>query len=133
MGIAPVMKAKAALALALLAGALLAGCGGDGPGDRVEDFISALQEDDYEDACGMLSPDGLEFVLSTTPDPPADGDCALESIGFDDDQLASYTDGIGEVTEEGDDKAAVVGGSGDWLLTKSDGDWSIDFLPPPPG
>ncbi|HEX7347840.1 MAG TPA: hypothetical protein VF253_13710, partial [Candidatus Limnocylindrales bacterium] len=117
------MKVKAALviAISLLTGALIAGCGGDsggdGPGDRVEAFVSALQDDDYEAACGMLSDDGLAFVLNTSGNPPPNGDCALESIGFDDEQLDGYADGIGDVTEEGEDQAAVAGGSGDWFLT----------------
>ena len=116
------------LALALAAG--LGGCisGGGGPDDAVQDFASAIGDEDFEKACDYLA-DDIQAQAE------AAGGCAAALEGSLTDEDIEGADSVEtEVLEESDDTATVEatfeGEDPEELeVTKEDGDWKISGLP----
>lgn len=116
----------AGLALAIAAGLLVAGCGGDeggSPEDAVEAYADAARDADGEAACELISSASVEAIEEFGDDCPA----AFEEFGGGDvpDDLE-----IGEVTEDGDTATVETTGDGETTeipLVREDDEWKIDF------
>jgi hypothetical protein len=123
---APVLAALAALVLAVGLGGCL--FGGGGPDDAVQDFASAIGDEDFEKACDYLAED-----IQTQAE--AAGGCAAALEGSLTDEDIEGADSVEtEVLEESDDTATVEatfeGEDPEELeVTKEDGDWKISGLP----
>ena len=129
------MSRRAASILAVLSAFALAaglgGCifGGGGPDDAVQDFASAIGDEDFEKACDYLAED----IQAQAAD--AAGDCAAALEGSLTDEDIEGADSVEtEVLDESDDTATVEatfeGEDPEELeVTKEDGDWKISGLP----
>jgi hypothetical protein len=125
---------RTASVLATLAGFVLAaglgGCifGGGGPDDAVQDFASAIGDEDFDKACDYLAED-------IQAQAEAAGGCAAALEGSLSDEDIEGADSVEtEVVEESDDTATVEatfeGEDPEELeVTKEDGDWKISGLP----
>ena len=124
---APLLAALAALALAAGLGGCIFG-GGGGPDDAVQDFASAIADEDYAKACEYLGED-----VQAQAEAAGGCEAALEGALSEED-VSSAEDVETEVLEESDDTATVEatfeGEEPEEVeLTKEDGDWKISGLP----
>jgi hypothetical protein len=114
------------LVAAVAASALMAGCGGSGPEDTVQDFIDAAKDGDGEKLCDLLVEDIRERVESE-----ASEGCpqALEQALGDEASRQEAADTEVKDSEEDGDEATVTvegpNGEEDVQLRKEAGDWRI--------
>jgi hypothetical protein len=121
------MRALTALA-AVLALALVAGCGGgsdDGtPQDALESYLGALADGDAEAACELLGPGAADTSM---PQP----DCEASEPSVPDDAVAFGDGEVSNVEEEGSEATGDVtpADGGDAMtvdLVEEDGAWRVN-------
>lgn len=129
-------KRLSALVLVLVAGALVAGCGGDdasSPEDVVSEFYEATTDGDVETLCSLVT----EETAQAAADDEGVETCeegieiGLESPEAEAAQAATEGLEVGEATIDGETATVAVsseaGGSGDVSLVLVDDEWKVDL------
>ena len=112
--------------------ALLAGCGGSGPSDAIDDQIAAFGDADAEGVCALYSDAYIEERYGSEEDPEAacveEIDSSLSQAS--EEELQTLEDTEVEITEETDTSATAevttAGETSTLTLVKEGDDWLID-------
>lgn len=125
----------AALLLAVIGGALLAGCGGsdpDPPEQVVSDFFAATADKDGAKLCSLVTEETAQAAADQSDADSCDEGANASFEGSDSDAVVAEAEGVevGEATIDGDSatvKVTSMDQEEEINLVKEGEEWKVDF------